>query len=90
MNTYMCGFGDCNEDKNLPIILTDKSSDPEDRPRFCSYAHAIGWLLGKVELRPSVKESAMLAIQGIVRITATGWQGEPRVRQYPRNAEPSE
>ncbi len=66
--TYLCEYGSCHEDGNLPILVTDKSTDPHARPRFCSYAHAIGWLMGRIDLRHDASESALLAIQGIFRI----------------------
>jgi hypothetical protein len=68
-NDYICQFGNCSETGQLPVVITDKTSDPEQRPRFCGRAHAIAWLMHQMEAqRCSAGESARLTKVGIVRI----------------------
>lgn len=78
----MCGFGDCNNEGLLPIVITVKSRDPQERPRFCCYAHAIGWLLEQAERYGGIEDSARLAIQGIVRVNASDLFGRNWERTF--------
>ncbi len=69
--TYMCEHGNCHE-TDCPVIITDRTTEPHAHVRFCTRAHAIAYLLGKVEMDvrngSGTQQSAQLASEGIVRL----------------------
>lgn len=66
---YMCEFGNCESD-GAAVMVSDLESGT--RKWFCTRAHAVAYLIGKIEVSgrngTAAQESAQLAQEGIVRI----------------------
>ncbi len=78
-NEYLCQYASCSNEGMLPLILTDKTTEPAARVRFCCYPHAIGWLLSRCD---SATDSAMLSLQGVICIAVTDHSNNTREIRY--------
>lgn len=67
---YMCELGNCESD-GAAVMVSDLESGT--RKWFCTRAHAVAYLMGKIEVSgrngTAARESAQLAQEGIVKIT---------------------
>jgi hypothetical protein len=51
---FLCHFHGCSEAGGI-IILTDNATGRVIRPRFCGRAHAVAWLIHRIEQDGALK-----------------------------------